>query len=205
MVSLPATSWTFQGSGGTAPAAQFLDGDRISKRPRYQGLLAAPAPKPKTPRAGRVAEPRPGARFLRPGSLLTSSSHSHFTETVHSPLPSLIPSRSHHPPQRRSRLGNSSKACSRGARSSCRPSRKTHVSPRVSPLPPLGPAGNGANLWTQPPQKVSNTCTRSTRETVLWSWGSGSRNVPLKKYSVCRQRSRWRQSWSNVESPVSSR
>ena len=51
MVSLPATSWTSQGSGGTAPAAQLLDGDRISKPPRYQGLLAAPAPKPKTPRA----------------------------------------------------------------------------------------------------------------------------------------------------------
>lgn len=65
-------------------------------------------------------------------------------------------------------------------------------SPRVFPLPPIGPAGNGAKLWSRPLRKVPNTCSRSTQETVSSSRGSGTRNVPLKKYSGCRPESSWR-------------
>ena len=151
-----------------------------------------------------------------------------------------------------SRMGNSSKTCSRGERSPCSPSRKANLSsqpvagltapgagvpnslqnarvwrvkkcctrwggpersvtsgeggcrwvehlclrgsPGVFPPPPLGPAGNGAKLWSRPLRKVPNTRIRSTQETVPPSRGSGTRNVPLKKYSVCRPESSWRQS-----------
>lgn len=133
MVAVPSNLRNFSGAGRNGSssanslmqtASQNLRGTKVSSPPR--GLLSR---KPRVPRSWASARSVLSPLWhTRLGSLLIPSSLSHFTQTVHSRLSFLIPSsHSYHPPQMQSRMGNSSKTCSRGERGPCSLSRKTHL------------------------------------------------------------------------------